>query len=320
MTTSSPPGSPEEGVAPILDERPWFSRAREPSQPHDKDSIEVIALGNMAGDMVILSIAGSMAISYYVVINVLLAARVGAPTARVFADIAMWVIIIGAVGFFAVRAYHRATKFLNMPPKPSQAHRVNVIAASYHLEELKQVRDQFFEPIVVPFSLARFRDPAKPAPRWRRILFVTVFYWLLIGIGFGIVQIFGWLFLGGWIRPNLIIGIISFACIRLPLSLIVPSYLRFVPGRMDVISYGWFSRGPIRVRSYDLRTTRVLLSSQGISVRRSEDERWHSVIWAPATYAPAVFSPDREKIQRAALMAAVSSAEAPHIPEGQLTG
>jgi hypothetical protein len=91
-----------------------------------------------------------------------------------------------------------------------------------------------------------------------------------------------------------------------------PVYVRFVPGRLDVIHYRVLGGGVRRTEHYDLRTTPVVVDLRSWEIFIKDTERpvafscWLIIGW--------------RRVVRALLLAALSTHEPGPVPDDRLTG
>ncbi|HVZ93291.1 MAG TPA: hypothetical protein VG797_02160 [Phycisphaerales bacterium] len=219
--------------------------------------------------------------------------------------------------FSGLRNRHRYAKWPRVPIGLSHTHRINVIVTPQQAAEAVGITDDFFEPIVFPLYYASEREPAL-----KDVRFPYFFKWLALCVfGWAIVEIGSLALLSRWAPFNIATFFIVGAVSRLPLAWWRPTYIRFVPGRMDIIQWNHFGLRPPRTISYDLRASKLRISARAISIRDIPPKlEWHTIEWSAPASAVRLSAPDRPSIMRAALTAALSTANPPRIPERQLTG
>ncbi len=93
-----------------------------------------------------------------------------------------------------------------------------------------------------------------------------------------------------------------------------PTYLRIVPGRVDVMEFGVFLRGRARVTKYDLRTARVVVDLRQLAVFIDDNEK---NVHAELAIA---FVRDRYRLAYYLLLAALSTHEPGPLPDDALVG
>jgi hypothetical protein len=135
----------------------------------------------------------------------------------------------------------------------------------------------------------------------------------------GLGALAGLLFLN-WVITGSVFHELAWHLTVLPLpvwgavALLWPTYLRVVPGRLDVIRYSVFPRWRTEVRSWNLRDARILVDLRGMRVS----------IDIPGDPGPVEFSigllPRRTRFARMLFWAAMSSYRAPAIADGELIG
>lgn len=93
-----------------------------------------------------------------------------------------------------------------------------------------------------------------------------------------------------------------------------PTYLRIVPGRVDVMEFGVFLRGRARVTKYDLRTAKVVVDLRQLAVFIDDEEKNVRAELAIA------FVRDRYRLAYYVLLAALSTHEPGPLPDDALVG
>ncbi len=101
-------------------------------------------------------------------------------------------------------------------------------------------------------------------------------------------------------------------------AICLPTYIRVVPGRIDVLQYTALTRRAVRTRSHDLRSARVLvdLNVRTITVHAAPDRPWEAATvrfwfgWMPRGF----------EFAHAVLEGAVCTAPSPPVPERELLG
>lgn len=115
-----------------------------------------------------------------------------------------------------------------------------------------------------------------------------------------------------------------------------PTYVRIVPGRLDVIRFSVFRRRPASVASFDLRRSRVLVDvkravvsveppdANAAPARKVRSKRWPYAVseeGGPRRFAVGfVLTPSRRRLLQAACAAALSEAPTPELPADELLG
>jgi hypothetical protein len=237
---------------------------------------------------------------------------VGGPRSAPF--IAIGACGLGATFYFLRRGRHAARVRARATPSehgvPDERYRVRCVGwevARASFDRLGPVEDRPFEPRVF-FGFFAVNPAKRVMMAWMVLLAV------LMSSGLA------WVMLTG--GSNAFIGTSLF-----PMSAIVgaaivavclPTYVRVVPGRVDVLHYTAMSRRARRAVSHDLRRARVLvdLNSRTIKIEPPPDD----------TRGPAVtrlwfgWVPRGEELAHAVLEAAISSAPAAELPEDELVG
>lgn len=242
----------------------------------------------------------------------------------------VWIPAIVIVIVLFIRWHRSESRWSRTPIRLNEEDRLVVIATPAEALRLKDVHDQFFEPIVFRLSHAIDRMDDGPGSTRSTLLqrsgaadaLPYVAAWAASLCAFEL----SWRAISGaWMSFNYISILLSAAMARLMLGWLRPTYLRFVPGRVDVIRYGWFGRAPARFRSYDLRTTgrriRICMWSLAFADPPAypfADPEWRSIEWADRRTMSG--SLRRLDIARAALMAALSTRTPAPLPEGELLG
>lgn len=120
----------------------------------------------------------------------------------------------------------------------------------------------------------------------------------------------------------MILGFAAGGALCLP-EAVRPTWVRVVPGRIDVIRDHLLRRGKPELTSIDLRTRRVVITSSAVLVDPVDLPIGQRVPKGTAAHASAVSLAGtyrRRAIREAAFRAAVTRAEAPPLPEDHLLG
>lgn len=114
-----------------------------------------------------------------------------------------------------------------------------------------------------------------------------------------------------------------------------PTYVRIVPGRLDVLRFSLFRLRPASLASFDLRRSRVLIDVRRAVVlveppgeprptRKVRSKRWpYAVAEEPPPGGEAVglvLTPARRRLLEAACVASVTAAPTPELPHAELLG
>lgn len=91
-----------------------------------------------------------------------------------------------------------------------------------------------------------------------------------------------------------------------------PRYYRVLPGRLDLMDYRPLARRGRLVRSVHLRSAKLLIDMRFWTVRIETDGSSEEFLFR--------FMPDRRRFAHMLLLAAVSTAPAPELPDGDLIG
>lgn len=174
---------------------------------------------------------------------------------------------------------------------------------------LGTVGDLHFEPAVF------YLPCASPRHRTRN----RVRLWALIG-GIAVLIALDWLnllpqnaFSGRsglvWVTPWLLLLVGAPALMS---GWLLPTYLRIVPGRLDVVECGWLGRSIRSVTKLDLRTSAVAICMFDNGVRVGEEEEAQTVAFG-TTHR-------RYEFVRTVLLGALSTAETPALPDYAMVG
>lgn len=91
-----------------------------------------------------------------------------------------------------------------------------------------------------------------------------------------------------------------------------PRYYRVLPGRLDIMDYRPLARRGRLIRSIDLRSAKLLINLRFWTVRIETDGESEEFLFR--------FMPDRRRFAHTLLLAAVSTAPAPPLPDDELIG
>lgn len=170
---------------------------------------------------------------------------------------------------------------------------------------LGEIADRAFDPQVF------YAPGAARAPGEQLLLRFALF---VVGMVPLILMAVGWLPawlpmdpMWWWLYVPLLIGGSS-----LLVGLMFPTYIRVVPGRIEVLEFGWLGRRVKHVDRVNLRNQRVLVDTfvSAVMIGRGPT----------AITLPFVTVRDRKGFVHAVLMGAISTAEPPVLPEDALAG
>jgi len=198
------------------------------------------------------------------------------------------------------------------------AKQVDVIAMLRSLPDIKSG----FEPEIVRAPLAVGLDRAARSLAWLggalglvlAVVFEHTFYHTAIGLSMPLWFLVGMTSLGAVVLPEF-----SF-----------PTYVRVVPGRLDVIRTPLFGNKFITIKSFDLRRRHIILAGGTIYIEPEETPikvrsgRWPYTMVYSANFVPDAVSllltPARKRLMLAALWAATTEAPTPELPSDSLIG
>lgn len=201
------------------------------------------------------------------------------------------------------------------PEEPDWSYRVHVFADPERLAKLEHVRDEFFEPIVFPLAVAELGPAAwRLDPRLlrrRRVALIVSWVVLIVVFVGGLTH-----FLGSGRNFTFVIHFVIPVLMAASVYLL-PAYIRFVPGRVGIIVYPLFGMGRPTTQEFDLTNDRVIIDRFGLTI--GVEERAVRIEWTKYAARGIDELIDGAPIE-AALRASISTAKAPRIPEGELTG
>lgn len=174
---------------------------------------------------------------------------------------------------------------------------------------LGPIRDSTFEPAVF------YLPCASSSHRIRNRMRI----WMLIG-GVALLLALDWLnlmpqnvFSGRtglvWVTPWLLLLVGMPALMS---GWLLPTYVRMVPGRLDIMECGWLGRSIRSVTKLDLRTSAVVICMFDNGVRVGEGEEAQTVAFG--------ITHRRYEFVRMVLLGALSTAETPALPDDALVG
>lgn len=210
----------------------------------------IIAYGWVVVPIVFISLAGTGGVAAV--------ARFAAITLAIIAGLVLGIRVIA-------KSIGRSNNAAKLPLDMDQSADLNVVAWTDQAEHLKQVTAAEFEPEVFRVLIASRRSRARKRGDQHAYLRQTLAVGTIIAITLGgmvILDRFILPYLPGTIPGASVIVAASLAAAGLLAYLFIhPTYLRFVPGRLDVLRYTWFG-GPPKVESIDLRNTIVRLDAR----------------------------------------------------------
>ncbi|TVQ63390.1 MAG: hypothetical protein EA378_02035 [Phycisphaerales bacterium] len=252
------------------------------------------------------------------------------------------VVVIGVLWLLwrqAARAYRRGVSVAPVPHKPDPTARVNIALYADQLNRLLPLRDEVFEPEVfwrlgVPVSGvpedAGSDDAGASSRSAQAARFGTVLQVLWVAACVAVM-----IFLpSGWVQTAVLVG---GAGIVLAVRYRRPTYLRVVPGRLDImrqptLGLGWGLGLRPTIESIDLRTPRVLVDLRSAQVllhpvydrhpgplATDAQREAYRVRAARQRILNLGTTPSREAAMLAIARAAASSAEPPPLPEDRFT-
>lgn len=218
------------------------------------------------------------------------------------------VLTLGVLVASAARDRVRPAPRPKFPAVSDPAARVRVVAKTKLLERLLSRpidASSGFEPSI-------FRITFAVEPRYRSTLKVVT----LVGVCMAGIILLEELLAGQGVIAatpaylGIVIG-------RFSRAFIWPTYLRVSPGRLDVLQYAFLGIGRPRVRTYDLRTSRVALHVHGhlaVFPRNADTGELFPTASNP------LFDAEPMAFERTILRAALTTAPAAPLPDDRLTG
>ena len=193
-----------------------------------------------------------------------------------------------------------------LPPKPPEDCRFACIGAPEEIAEFGGWADVPFEPALF---FGRFSIRGRG---WRKHLYMIIVVlvmavWLGTQVGWFVVS-FRW-------NPYFAF-ITALGVAELATAFMWPTYLRLVPGRLDVLGYGPMSRKPTFVEQYDLRGARIMadLRRSFVSIVHGQGRDARRLEFGISLMR------ERRKFVYMLFLAAVSSYPPGPVPEDALVG
>ena len=234
---------------------------------------------------------------------------------------------------WAVRSSAKEGKVVGqMPPFESGESNRRIRILTRPMEAIEMLRSipgmrSGFEPEIARVPLAVGLDPAARRLAWlggllglvSAIAFEFMFYRSITELSVTI-----WFFM----------GMTALGAIVLP-EFVFPTYVRVIPGRLDVIRTPLFGNEFVTVKSFDLRHRHIILAGAVIFIEpeRAKGEeapmkvksgKWPHAMMYPDDYVPDAVSlsltPARKRLLLAALWAATTQAPTPDLPDDRLIG
>lgn len=153
-----------------------------------------------------------------------------------------------------------------------------------------------------------------------------------LGAGLAFAPVVGTPFVS--LYPWVLLCLVSVGTVALP-EICSPTYVRIIPGRLDVLRFSLFRRRPVSLASFDLRQSRVLVDVRPAVVvieapgerrpaRRVRSRKWpYAMIeepGAPVGVVGFVLTPARRRLLETVCFAAVTDAPTPELPPDELLG
>ncbi len=231
------------------------------------------------------------------------ATGLGLPFTSGFGCLLLMVGLVIAAIWQHVQIMRRNRAAASLDASPDENYRLRCVGLPAEVQQHGSFADVPFEPSIFNGSFT--------LPYTRRV------WWAAAAIG---LVAFAGLRLGNWVTTGSAFRNLAWDATVLPLpiwgvvALLWPTYLRVVPGRLDVVHYGRFPRRRAEVWSMSLRDARILVDLRRMRVR----------IDSPDEGAPVEFSigllPRRTRFAYMLFLAAMSSYQPPPIADGELTG
>lgn len=188
--------------------------------------------------------------------------------------------------------------------KSDETFRLRLMATRNQANAIGPLRSDAFEPFISPIYFALRGPPG-----------VVVTIWIIASLAIGT----GWHFakehigyVGG--PPQFYEIWACFGIAASPFAFLWPTYVRVSPGRLDLFQYGSLGSGKPRVRTFDLRTHKVLLNLAGKTLVLTHQH-------GPAAQIDlGLWSPKPLELARAIFEAARWTHERPAIPNDELVG
>ncbi len=221
------------------------------------------------------------------------------------AALATWLFII---------ANRRANREWDARGLIRRAARVRVLSTDWDPERLVEELEAAhhgFEPEIARLPLASGFDTAGKA-------IAIASGTIGLAIGFAVDRALPSLMTTSFFVPYVMLAFITFFAIAIP-EFVFPTYVRIIPGRMDVVRSVCVLDRIWTVASYDLRTERLMMNRAGAYFLDGEDpkpgtmRRIDRAVSLALTRSP-------KKIELAILKAATTAAPTPAVPHDRLLG
>ena len=221
---------------------------------------------------------------------------------------ALTVLLCGCACLYLVATWRYLRRFRDLPTQPEAGVRLVVVGLPQQINQCGELSDVPFEPAVFSAALAqRFSKPMRFVAITATFPAVVVAHYFcnyLAGKPFS-----DW---SGGAFFTLWSGGILAVCFAVWLW---PTYFRIVPGRLDVMRFNNLLNRPVAIEHYNLRTAKVLVDlRRGVIFVDEESGRTGEfpIVWMRRR--------TRERLAYHLLLAALSSYEAPELPDDKLLG
>ncbi len=181
----------------------------------------------------------------------------------IWPSLALHLVAFGVLGGKAFRTYFRSTSLAPVSKKPDPDSRVNIALYADQRRQLLPLRDESFEPMMfrvlrssLPMTSRKGGSKVSKSADVSSILSCVNPLWLLLLMAWGVPMSF---MTPGWMQT---LAILALGGASLALLLHPRTYLRVVPGRVDIMrvpTLGWGVGPRPSVESIDLRGSRVLM-------------------------------------------------------------
>ncbi len=261
-------------------------------------------------------LARSIAFALFATFTLLIADALHTATGSTPAAVVALCGLGAAVAIPALVIWYRRRRELAAVPmdQPRLDLRLNCVAAPPWILQHGDLCDVPFEP-----KLFRFYNPYVLSTRMKKAREITA------------IGVFAVLWFGAWAlgitrdAPSLFLWLTATAAGYITAVLLWPTWFRVVPGRLDVLRFSLLDWEPVYLKSHPLRDTwvqidlrRFVLSLGQPAPPWERDEKTGDR--TPAIEYPLYLMRRRTEFAHAILMAAISTHEAPPLPDDALLG
>jgi hypothetical protein len=218
----------------------------------------------------------------------------------------MWAVpCVAGVVYVVLSIRSKRAKDPNSPkmlPNPSPACRINCVMPQTQLAAYGSLEDMQFEPAVQRSFSYRYLRPFMKVAAWTCFaISAVVIHYVALRIGWS----------SNWVNSINYVFYIGLPVSFVFVAWMCPTYLRIVPGRLDVMHLSNFG-GEARIERWDLRRARILIDMSKGVVFIDERDRHGEVC---------LFDVSRpRRLVYCLLLGAISTHEPPPLPDDELVG